>query len=97
MPLLWLTPLPLFFMIMSPLLKLHEDLSYSLGKSNGPLFVRVAAMRKAEEVTMIQFQIAKLQKKLLEAAAKRQGLSLSAWIRQSLLRVAREQARESGK
>lgn len=40
---------------------------------------------------MIQIRILRAQKKLLEAAAKEMGLSLSAWLRMIALRAAREQ------
>jgi hypothetical protein len=51
---------------------------------------------QAEESAVVQIRIAAAQKKLLTAAAKRMGLSLSAWARLVMLKAEREQ-RAGGK
>jgi hypothetical protein len=51
-----------------------------------------ASMREqAEESAVVQIRIAAAQTKLLTAAAKRMGLSLSAWARLVMLKAEREQ------
>ena len=52
--------------------------------------------KRKEEAEMIQIRIDPKQKRLLEAAAKRMGLSLSAWLRLVALKAEREQ-RDNGK
>jgi antitoxin component of RelBE/YafQ-DinJ toxin-antitoxin module len=47
--------------------------------------------KRKEEAEMIQIRIDPKQKRLLEAAAKRMGLSLSAWLRLVALKAEREQ------
>ena len=51
--------------------------------------------KRTEDVEMIQIRIPAKQKRLLEEAAKRMGLSLSAWIRMVTLKAERDQ-RASG-
>jgi uncharacterized protein (DUF1778 family) len=52
--------------------------------------------RRKQEVGMIQIRIAPEQKRLLEQAARRMGLSLSAWLPLVALKAEREQ-RADGK
>jgi len=47
--------------------------------------------RQKKEVGMIQIRIVPEQKRLLEEAARRMGLSLSAWIRLMALKAERDQ------
>jgi hypothetical protein len=59
--------------------------------------LQLTDMKKREqEVGMIQIRIAPDQKRLLEEAARKMGLSLSAWIRLVALKAEREQ-RSGGK
>jgi antitoxin component of RelBE/YafQ-DinJ toxin-antitoxin module len=51
---------------------------------------------QVEEGAVVQIRIAATQKKLLMAAARRMGLSLSAWARLVMLKAEREQ-RAGGK
>ena len=53
--------------------------------------------RREEERIVIQIRISASQKKLLEGAARRIGLTLSSWLRMVALRAEREQRKEEGK